>query len=388
STLSCSTWRTRWSSSPVASAIRVRSSSLNRAMRATISLKCRASTPNSSVVVTVTGAGAPSSAAAEIASMKRRIGRSTTYWMATVIRTPISASEAAPNRRGGRAGGGEPPHVDPPDRLGGARGGKLTARGPRHCSLERDRGHDLPVMLASPADRTRDDAAALDVLGITPVERKLAPRLVGRDQGEPVGIVGEDVELEHARADLEQAHDQLVELRRALELAAAPDGGRHLPRVDDRAVLEILLDRASREAEAHPREPRGDREDDEGAEEGELVSDAEAQTAPPPRDGSMAPSGRQRSPGILDPPGKIAVIDHPGGRDHVGFPSEAGDAVEGQGPSGPERAHACARGAFREPAPADGAVSGGARDGHVRPGLLLGRGAQVLGGSGGIHHGG
>src|SRR5262249_58306280 len=194
-----------------------------------------------------------------------------------------------------RAGERERPELDPPDQLVRTLGGELHRDGARHRPLERDRGHDLPVMLASPADRTRDDAAALDVLGVTPVERELAPRLVGRDQREPVGVVGEDIELEHARADLEQAHDELVDLRRALELTPAPDGGRHLPPVDDRAVLPILLDRASREAEAHPREPRGDREDDEGAEEGELVSDAEAQTAPPPRDGSMAPSGRQRS---------------------------------------------------------------------------------------------
>ena len=72
----------------------------------------------------------------------------------------------------------------------------------------------------------------------------------------------------------------------------------------------------------------------------------------------------------------------------MGFPSETGDAVEGQGASRPDRAHAGAGRAFRESSSADGAVSRGARDGHVRAGLLLGRRAQVLGGAGRVHDGG
>src|SRR5207249_5010473 len=124
--------------------MRVLSSSLNRSMRATISLKCRASTPNSSVVVTVTGTGAPSSA--------------------------------------------------------------------------------IP-------------APAVHVFVVAPVERQLARGLVRGHQRRPVRVEGEDIELEHGGTDLEETHDELVERRTASELSAAADRGRHLARVDDRAIL-------------------------------------------------------------------------------------------------------------------------------------------------------
>ena len=181
-----------------------------------------------------------------------------------------------------RAGEGERPELDPSDQLVGALRGELHGDRSRHRALERDRGHHLPVVLSPSADGSRDDPTALHVFGVAPVERQLASRLVRRDERHPVRVEGEDVELEHAGTNLEQAHDELVERRTAFELAAAPDGGRHLTRVDDRAILQILLDRAPGEAEADPGEPRGDGEDDQGAEEGELVADAEAQTAPRP----------------------------------------------------------------------------------------------------------
>src|SRR5574341_329581 len=75
--------------------MRTRSSSLNWRMRSTISLKCRASTPNSSSVATSTGAGAASSATCRIAPMKRWIGRSTTSRIVMLIRRPMATMDAA-----------------------------------------------------------------------------------------------------------------------------------------------------------------------------------------------------------------------------------------------------------------------------------------------------
>ena len=198
-------------------------------MRVTISLKCSASTPNSSVVVTVTGAGAPSSAAAEIASMKRRIGRSTTNWMATVIKTPMNTSDTpasvsaqnwilpiSSSERWAENFTATAPATAPSSVIGA-----ITSQ---WCSL--------PLVTDRETTRPR-----CDVFGVAPVERQLAPRLVRRDERRPFRLEGEDVELEHAGTDLEQAHDELMERRTTFELTASPDGGRHLTRVDDRAIL-------------------------------------------------------------------------------------------------------------------------------------------------------
>ena len=131
----------------------------------------------------------------------------------------------------------ERPEPDPSDQLIGALRGELHGDRPGHRALERDRGHHLPVVLSPPADGSRDDATALHVFGVAPVERQLARGLVRGHQRRPVRVEGEDIELEHGGTDLEETHDELVERPAAFELSAAPDGGRHLTRVDDRAIL-------------------------------------------------------------------------------------------------------------------------------------------------------
>src|SRR6266478_7377537 len=73
-------------------------------------------------------------------------------------------------------------------------------------------------------------------------------------------------------------------------------------------------------------------------------------------DGSTAPQPSATRPT------EAGKIREPGERGHVGIAVEAGDAVEGQGASGPDRAYAGADCALREPSSADGAVPGGARD--------------------------
>ena len=115
--------------------------------------------------------------------------------------------------------------------------------------------------------------------------------------------------MEHARPDLEQALDQLAD-GLGLELTAAADGGRHLTRIDDRAVLEVFLDRPAREDEAHPGEPRRHDEDRQGTEEDELVPDAEAHaTARPSPEGDdrvVSAAAVAAAPRTRDVPGDHA----------------------------------------------------------------------------------
>ena len=137
-------------------------------------------------------------------------------------------------------------------------------------------------MSLGPGDGARDDAAVLHLFGVAPTERQPDVRLVRGDDRRPLGSEGENIELEHTATDLEEACDQPMERGTALELAAAADGGGHLTRVDDRAVLQIFFDRLAREDQVDPGEPRGRDENDQCAEKNELVPDAEAHAIPGP----------------------------------------------------------------------------------------------------------
>ena len=135
------------------------------------------------------------------------------------------------------------------------------------------------MVLGAGRDGARDDAAAPNLVAVALAERQSGAGDVGGDEDRLLLAEREDVELKGALADLEEARDQLLERLSLLELAAVADGRGDLARIDDRSCPQVLFDRAVRQEEVDPGEPQGHHEDRQGAEDDQLVSDAEKHDA-------------------------------------------------------------------------------------------------------------
>ncbi len=126
----------------------------------------------------------------------------------------------------------------------------------------------------------RDEAAGPHLLGVVPGEGEQRLRPAARDdRRDLLGGEGDHVQLENGPAQLDQAPDPPQD-RLGLERRPVADGDGHLARVEDGPRLEVFLDGAAGEEDVGPREARGHHDDDQRAQDDQLVADPDAHGPP------------------------------------------------------------------------------------------------------------